>query len=107
VEPLSPDDTSHANVIAYTWRHEDERRLVAINYSDVPARGVVLLPDFELSGQKWTLREVLARASTVRPGGELSQRGVTLDLASWQASIIAFVPRPAVEPAPDAAQRPT
>lgn len=107
VEPLSPGDGSHANVIAYTWRDDDERRLVAINYSDAPARGVVPLPDFDLAGQKWTLREVLERVSIVQPGHELSQRGVTLELAPWQASIIAFVPRPVVEPAPDAAQRPT
>ena len=67
--------------------------------------GVVPLPDFDLAGQKWTLRGCL-KVSIVQPGHELSQRGVTR-LAPWQASIIAFVPRLVVEPAPDAAQRPT
>ncbi len=107
VEPRTSKSPSYASILAYTWRHGDERRLVAINYSDAPAQGIVPLPDFDLAGQKWTLREVLERASTVRPGGELSQRGVALDLAPWQASIIALLPRPAREPAADTAQRPT
>ena len=104
VEPLSADNESSTNIIAYTWRDEDERRLVAINYSDAPAQGVVSLPEFDLDGQKRTLREQLQGPSTVRPGCELSRRGVTLNLAPWQASVIALLPRPALEPAPRAAQ---
>jgi len=107
-QPGAEGDGTHASLIAYTWRLGEERRLIAINYSDAPARGVVPLPDFALEGQGWTLRNVLERASATQPGHALAREGVPIALAPWQAAILALVPRTAaVEPAQDAAQRPT
>lgn len=108
VEPTTAGDVAHASLIAYTWRLGDERRVVAINYSDAPARGVIRLPDFALEGQNWTVRDILERASTAGAGAELAQRGLVLELAPWQAAIFALVPRRASVPAPQGdAQRPT
>jgi len=108
VEP-GTDGTTHHNLIAYTWRLGDERRLVVINYSDAPAQGVVPLPDFALDGHGWTLRDVLQRTSTARPGDDLAQNGVWLELAPWQAAILALLPQTEHIPAPQpgTAQRPT
>lgn len=112
VDPAQVGDTTHASLIAYTWRQGDERRVVAINYSDAPARGIVPLTGFALDGQNWTVRDILERASTTGAGADLAQRGLALELAPWQAAIFALLPRAdhAPESAPaaqDAPQRPT
>ena len=83
-------NATHRNLIAYTWRDGDERRLVVVNYSDAPAQGRVILPDFELNGRTWTLYDTLHLYEYQRDGSEIADNGLYVDLPPWHAHIFAF-----------------
>ncbi len=47
-----PDNPSHRNLLAWTWDHGEERRLIVVNYSDAPAQGLVMMPVNWLPGSE-------------------------------------------------------
>ena len=83
-------NATHRNLIAYTWRDGDERRLVVVNYSDAAAQGRVMLPDLELAGRTWALYDTLHLYEYQRDGSEIADNGLYVDLPPWHAHIFAF-----------------
>jgi hypothetical protein len=83
-------NASNRSLIAYTWRSADERRLIVVNYSPSSAQGRVPLPDFDLRGQLWTLRDAVRQTEYERDGDEMADHGLYIDLMPWQAHLFAF-----------------
>jgi hypothetical protein len=75
------------NLIAYTWRLGDERRLIVINYSSTPSQGRVGLPDFGLEDRQWRLLDVLHDVSYEREGDDMAEHGLYIDLHPWESHI--------------------
>jgi hypothetical protein len=80
-------NATHNNLIAFTWRLEDERRLVVVNYAAASSQGRIALPEFGLAGRDWRLRDVMTGAQYERAGGDMVEFGLYVDLQPWQVHI--------------------
>ena len=85
-----PDNSSFDNVLAWCWRLGDERRVVVVNLSPRPAQARVPLPWDDLRGHAVELRDALTGAAYPRPGDELTEPGLFVDLPAWGAHLLAF-----------------
>jgi len=73
--------------IAWTWRHGDGRRLVAVNYASHQSQCYVRLPFAELSRRTWRLTDQLGQAEYTRNGADLVAGGLYLDVPPWTAHV--------------------
>jgi glycosidase len=70
--------------VAFSWTGaSDERRLVVVNYSDHQSQCLVELPWMGMEAQTWRLTDRMGDAVYERQGGELSSRGLYVDLPAW------------------------
>ncbi|MCC6756202.1 MAG: alpha-amylase, partial [Solirubrobacterales bacterium] len=46
-----PDNASYLNLVAWSWRHQDDRVVIVVNLSDTEAQGQIQLPWDDLRGQ--------------------------------------------------------
>ena len=70
--------------ISFSWTGpKDERRLIAVNYSDHQSQCYVTLPWSDLSDRNWRLQDRLVPSAYDRQGADLSSRGLYLDLPAW------------------------
>ena len=69
--------------IAWTWRLDGARRLVAVNYAANQSQCYVRLPFPELGGRAWRLADEMGPAVYQRDGNDLLARGLYLDLPPW------------------------
>ncbi len=90
VAPAWDSNRTHENLIAYTWRSGDERRLIVVNYSAIHSQGRVALPDLDVAGNQWRLCDVLAKAEYDRDGDDMAEHGLYIDLLPWQSHIFEF-----------------
>lgn len=85
-----PNPTCH-NLIAYTWRQADQRRLVVVNYAATGSQGRIRLADFDLAGRAWRLHDRMHPGEVYdRDGDEMAGPGLYVDLKPWQAHIFEF-----------------
>ena len=82
-----PGDSTCRQVLAWCWRHGDERHLVVINFHPDPARARVEVPWDDLRGTTWRLDDPLSGASYDRSGDELRDGGLYFALEPWQAHL--------------------
>jgi glycosidase len=78
-----PDNGSFQDIVAWTWRHRDERFLVVVNLSDRPSQALVQPRWRDLSGQTWHLADMLAGITYERQGNDMSSPGLYVDLGPW------------------------
>ena len=90
VGPAWDLNATNQNLIAYTWRLGDKRRLIVINYSSTSSQGRASLPDFGLEGHTWRLLDVLHDATYERDGGDMAEHGLYIDLHPWESHIFTF-----------------
>jgi hypothetical protein len=83
-------NATHRRLIAFTWRLDDERRLIVVNYSPGNAQGRIPVPDFDLNGRTWTLYDVMHLYEYDRNGSEIAGDGLYVDLPPWQTHIFTF-----------------
>ena len=77
------DNQSHENLLAWCWKLEKERRLIAVNFSFSPAQGYVKLPlNWLPKGEQIFLKDPLKGESFVRPSAHLEQSGLYVGLES-------------------------
>lgn len=71
-------------VIAWTWEAQDSwRRLVVVNYAANQSQCYVRLPFPDLTGRAVRLQDLMGSAGYDRDGGDLTSRGLYLDLPPW------------------------
>ena len=69
--------------IAWAWRVDGARRLVAVNYAGNRSQCYVRVPFPELAGRTWKLADAMGPAVYQRDGNDLLARGLYLDLPPW------------------------
>jgi glycosidase len=77
------DNASCENIVAWTWRDNDDRYLIVVNLSDRSSQAQVQLPWSELDAGRWTLHDALSGASYEHDGHEMLSPGLYVDLSAW------------------------
>jgi glycosidase len=78
-----PDNRSCDNLLAWCWRHGEERRLVVVNLTGTSSQGMLRVPWDDLPERDWQLAELLDPGSFVRSGDELHGPGIYVELPPW------------------------
>lgn len=77
--------------VVFAWRgSQGDILVVAVNYAPNQSQCHVQLPFAELPSKKWQLQDRLSGASYDWNGDDLQGKGLYLDLAPWQASILSL-----------------
>jgi glycosidase len=84
------DNDSFRNILAWTWRHGDQRVLIVVNLADHASQGMVRLPWDDLRGRTWRLCEMLGWDCYMRGGEELAEQGLFVDLQAWRWHFLRF-----------------
>jgi hypothetical protein len=78
-----PDNASFQNLVAWSWRKDDERYLIVVNLSETPSQARILLPWSDLGGAPWRLTDVLSNLTYERDGAEMQSPGLYVALEPW------------------------
>lgn len=86
------DNASFTNLLAWTWRLDNSRRLVVVNFSERSAQGMVDVRELGLAGARWSVSDLMTGDvyHTSRDGDELEREGLYVDLAPWGYHILMF-----------------
>jgi len=78
-----PDNSSYLNLVAWCWRHGDERCLVVANLSENRSQGRVAVAWDDLDGRPWLLADALSGDVFARDGNEIRHPGLFVALEPW------------------------
>lgn len=78
-----PDNESFRDLLAWSWRKDSERYLIAVNFSDHPLQARVHVHWPDIDGGVWQLTEVFSGAQYERLGDEFAQSGLYVELGPW------------------------
>jgi hypothetical protein len=84
------DNRSFENVVAWTWKKDENRYLIVVNLSDSRSQALVRVTDNALRGREWQLNDELSGRSYQRSGDEMSSPGLYVDLQPWGYHIFRF-----------------
>lgn len=91
--PAWEGNASSDDFIAFAWTGPGEaRRLVAVNYSEHASQCYVGMPWSDLRGRAWRLADRMGDAVYERPGDDLAERGLYLDIPAWAYHVFDVVP---------------
>jgi glycosidase len=71
------------NLLVYTWQAGPSKDLIVINYSNEQSQGSVFLPWSELRNSDVKFVDYLVSGFLLRPGLELKEKGLFVDLPPW------------------------
>lgn len=84
-------DHTHNNLIVYTWQDTDEFRLIVVNFTFEWSHARLDLTHWnELSEHDWRLYDVLSESYTYREGDRISEDGLIVNIAPYDAHIYQF-----------------
>lgn len=75
-----PDNQGWRSVLAWCWRKEEHRRLVALNLSRAPVQALVHIPWPELAGRSWELYDPFEGGLHVVEGAPMAHDGWYVEL---------------------------
>jgi hypothetical protein len=78
-----PDNPSNEEIVAWCWRHEDQRALVVVNLSDSLAQGLVLTHWPDLAGGTVVLEDAMSATRYERDGTIIANEGLYVALGAW------------------------
>ena len=94
VRPAWDGNGSFNAFVAFTWTGPgEERRLVAVNFSDHWSQCYVTLPWQSLADNVWQLEDGLSPAVYERDGADLARHGLYLDMPAWGYHAFTVTPR--------------
>lgn len=93
-----PDNQSCRNILAWTWRHFEQRKLTVVNFSTTPAQARVAIHWPGLRGQTWNLVDTLSDARYERTGDEMFSPGLYVDLTPWGYHCFSVRPMASIKP---------
>jgi hypothetical protein len=85
-----PDNVSFKNLVAWSWLKDEERYLIAVNFSDRPAQAQVQIPWVDLRDGTWQLMDALSGTTYERDGNEMSSSGLYVELGPWTYHFLQF-----------------
>lgn len=86
------DNVSFHNLLAWSWKHEDEKYLIAINFSDSPVQAKVQVTWPDAGGRRWRLLDTFSAAAYERDGDEMASPGLYVELAPWNYHLFQCLP---------------
>ena len=94
MRPISEGNHSYQNLLAYGWYERGrDYRLIVINLTPHSSQGRVDLSAWHwLAGAEWTLSDVTDDMKYERPGGVMTQEGLTILLDAYESHIFRFEP---------------
>ena len=78
-----PDNPTFENIVACSWKADDERYLVIVNLSDRPSQALVRVADDTLRGKQCRLVDALSNEIFDRSGDTMFSPGLYVDLPPW------------------------
>jgi len=78
-----PDNASFRNILTWTWRNGDDRRLIVVNLSGSTSQARVEVP-WDVGGRAWTLTDTLSGEGFERDGNEMRWPGLYVSLEPWK-----------------------
>lgn len=86
--PAWHDNSTSEQFIAFAWTGDGGRRtLVVVNYGPGQGQCLVAHAFGELSGQRYTIRDVMGDATYERSREELTDGALYIDLPAWQFNV--------------------
>jgi hypothetical protein len=85
------DNVSFQNLVAWSWVKDEERYLIAVNFSDWPAQAQVQIPWADLGDGTWQLTDTLSDTIYERDGSEMSSSGLYVELGPSAYHFLQFV----------------
>ena len=82
------DNQSCQNILSWCWVKDEERCLIAVNFSEGVAQALVNLPWDELRGRTWRLVDALSGETYDRNGDEMRDTGLYVQLGPWQCHFL-------------------
>ena len=95
-----PEDSSSAQLLAWSWIDDEQRSLIVINFADAPAAARIHPPWNDLAERTWRLEDLLSDRVFVRDGTEIATDGLYVQLASVGVPCLRVVPT-SPTPTPD------
>lgn len=83
-----PDNTSFGNLLAWSWRAQEERYLVVINLSDQPVQARVQVRWTDAGGRSWQLHDMLSGTTYIRDGDGMVAPGLYVELGPWNYHLL-------------------
>ena len=81
--PAWDGNGTHADFVALAWTNGEERRLVAVNYSDHQSQAYIALPWTETGARTWRLSDQLGEAVYHRDAADFAERRLYLGVGPW------------------------
>ena len=83
LRPGCYDNYSYRNILAYSWRQDNDIRLIVVNYAPLHSQGYI---EFSLEGPEgsaFEFRDLMSPAVYIRDRHELQTKGMYFDLAGY------------------------
>ena len=87
VDPISDENHSNINLIAYLWWVNEQYQLTVVNFSPYPSQGHVRIDGIEYGNSDWDFNDLLAQKTYTYDGQHLSTFGLYIDLLPWNVHI--------------------
>ncbi len=78
-----PDNCSCRNILAWTWRKDDSKYLIVINFSAHPSQANVKVSWDDIGGKVFRMTDLLNGEKYDRLGSEMMDNGLYVDLKPW------------------------
>lgn len=89
--PAWDGNSTSDSFICFAWQGSNEQRLlVAVNYSSNWSQCYVRVPFASIAGEHWRLQDQMGDAIYDRDGSDLLTRGLYLDMPPWQTHVFSF-----------------
>lgn len=85
-----PGNSTYQNLLSWSWKKDNDRYLVVINFSDSPAQGRVQALRTAIRGNTWRLFDQFSSETYERDGDEMLDPGLYVDLLPWSYHFFRF-----------------
>ena len=90
--PAWQGNPTHTNYISFAWeRTQDEKIVVAVNYSPDQSQGYIKLPFDDLGVYQWQFHDLISDITYERTGDDLQSKGLYLDEPPWKYYIFSLI----------------
>jgi glycosidase len=89
--PAWDGNGSHDNYISFLWKgEEDEKILVAVNYSPFQSQCYIKLQSQNIGAGPWVLNDLISGKIFEREGADLESKGMYLDELPWKVYVFSL-----------------
>ncbi|MEI7898269.1 MAG: alpha-amylase [bacterium] len=85
-----PGNDNFKNLLAWCWSDEEDRFLVAVNYSGQSVQGNIRIPGNDLRSRDWRMNDPLSEITFTRNGDEMHDAGLYVSLLPWSFHFLRF-----------------